>query len=200
MELILLDLVDTDILLTKLSVYQCVKNVIAWLKSYLQNREQCFPFKGKISDTKSVTHGVPQGSKLCPLLFIIFNVDSSLDMYTDHSTLGVSGKTIEDLEVKLNPNMAMVNKWCKDNQMAINCDKTKAMFIITHQKEAKLDSTHLSVICDTTQLENVNSNKLLCVIIDKNLTWKFHINNTAKSISCNIALLRRIRKFLPHQT
>ncbi len=79
--------------------------------------------------------------------------------------------------------MANVNKWCKDNKMAINCDKTKAMLITTYQKEAKLDSRHVSVICDNTELENVNSNKLLVVIIDKNLTWKFHIDKTAKSIS-----------------
>ncbi len=62
-------------------------------------------------------------------------------MYADDSTLGASGKTIEDLEVKLNSDMAKVNKWCKDNKMDINCDKTKIMLITTYQKEAKLDST-----------------------------------------------------------
>ncbi len=85
--------------------------------------------------------------------------------------------------------MAKVNKWCKYNKMAINCDKTKVMLITTYQKEAKLDSTHASVICDNTELENVNCNKLLVVSIDKNLTWKFHIDKTAKSICRNIALL-----------
>ncbi len=86
------DLVDTDILLKKLSGYQCEKNTIDWLKSYLQNREQCVQFKGKISDTKPVTHSIPQGSILSPLLFIVFmndmslHVDSSLDMYADDST------------------------------------------------------------------------------------------------------------------
>ncbi len=109
-------------------------------------------------------------------------------MYADDSTLGASGKTIEDLEVKLNSDMAKVNNWCKDNKMAINCDKTKVMLLITFQKEGKLDSTHVSVICDNTELENVNSNKLLGVFIDKNLPWKCHIDKTAKSICCNIAL------------
>ncbi len=84
--------------------------------------------------------------------------------------------------------------------MAINCDKTKVMLITTYQKEAKLDSTHICVICDNTELESVNSNKLLDVIIDKNLTWKFHIDKTTNSICCNIALLRRIRKHLHHQS
>ncbi len=78
------------------------------------------------------------------------HVHSSLDMYADDSTLGVSGKTIEDLEVKLNPDMAKVNKCCKDNIMAINCDTTKVMLVTTYQKEVKLDSTGVSVICDNT--------------------------------------------------
>ncbi len=166
------DLLDIDILLKSLSVYQFDKNTIDWLKSYLQTREQCVQFKGKISDTKPVTHGVPQGSILGPLLFIVFmndlplHVDSSLDMYADDSTLGASGKTIEDSEVKLNSDMVKVNTWCKHNKMAINCDKTKVMLITTYQKEAKLDSTHVSVRCDSTELENVNSNILLSAIID----------------------------------
>ncbi len=129
------DLVDTDILLKKLSVYQYHKNTIDWLKSYLQNREQCVQFKGKISDTKPVAHGVPQGSILGPLLFmndLPLHVHSSLDMYADDSTLGASGKTIEDLEVKLNSDMATVNKWCKIIKRAINCDKTKVMLIKTY--------------------------------------------------------------------
>ncbi len=70
--------------------------------------------------------------------------------------------------------------------------------IVTYQKEGKLDSTDVSVICDNTELEKVN--KLLGVIINKNLPWKFHIDKTAKSIYHNITLLRRIRKYLPHQT
>ncbi len=61
-----------------------------------------------------------------------------LDMYADNSTLGARGKTIEDLIVKLNSDMAKGNKLCKDNKMAINCDKTKVMLVTTYQKEAKL--------------------------------------------------------------
>ncbi len=61
------------------------------------------------------------------------HVDSSLDMHADYSTLGASGKTIEDLEVKFNSDIAKVNKWCKDNKIAINCDKNKVMLITTYQ-------------------------------------------------------------------
>ncbi len=64
------------------------------------------------------------------------HVDSSLNMDADDSTFGASGKTLEDLEVKLNSDMATVNKWCEDNKMAINCDKTKVMLITTYKKKS----------------------------------------------------------------
>ncbi len=100
------DLVNADILFKKLLVYKCDKNAINWLQSFLQNRYYCVQLKGKISGTKPVTHGVPHRSILSPLLFIVLmndlplHVDLSLDMYVDDSTLGASGKTIEDLEIK----------------------------------------------------------------------------------------------------
>ncbi len=84
--------------------------------------------------------------------------------------------------------------------MPIYCDKTNAMLITMYPKEPKLDSIHLGVICYNTELENVNFNELLVVIIDKNLTWKFHIDKRAKSLCHNVAPSRRIRNYMPHQT
>jgi ribonuclease P/MRP protein subunit RPP40 len=200
------DLVDTDVLLQKLSLYQCDPVTLKWFKSYLQGREQCVLFKGHLSSTKSVTHGVPQGSILGPLLFVTFMndlplyVDSPLDMYADDSTLYVTGESIEELESKINADLQHVQQWCQTNKMAINADKTKVMLVTTHQKQTKLPSSVINVHLNDTLLENVNAEKLLGVVIDKHLSWKDHINKTAKTISRNIALLRRIRKYLPHKT
>ncbi len=101
------DLVNTDVRLEKLKIYQCDERTLNWFKSYLQGRTQCVQFKSKISDTITMTHGVPQGSILVPLLFILFmlDVESELDMYADDSTLCATGKTVEDLDVKLNNDM-----------------------------------------------------------------------------------------------
>ncbi len=200
------DLVDTDVLLEKLSIYQCDDSSLAWFKSDVQGRQQCVNFKGETSETLPVTHGVPQGSILGPLLFIIFmndlslHVDSPLDMYADDSTLSASGKTTEELENKLNPDMKAVDHWCEENRMACNSTKTKAMLMTTQQKETHLTSTHLEIFCNGNALENVESEKLLGVIVDRHLTWKPHIDKLAKTTSRNIALLRRIKKYLPHQT
>ena len=115
------DLVNTDVLLEKLKIYQCDEKTLNWFKSYLQGRTQCVQFKSKISDTIPMTPGVPQGSILGPLLFILFmndlplHVDSELDMYADDSTLCATGETVDELNLKLNDDMECVNDWCNVN-------------------------------------------------------------------------------------
>jgi hypothetical protein len=123
-----------------------------------------------------------------------------MDMYADDSTVSATGETVDELDIKLNEDMSHINDWCHDNQMAANTDKTKAMMITTYQKEAKLPKKELTVYYDNNKLENVNSEKLLGVKVDKYLTWKEHVNKTAQTIGRNIALLRRIKEYLPHQT
>ena len=161
------DLVDTEVLLHKLEMYQCDKNTLNWFRSYLQGRTQCVPLKAKYLKKNKVTHGAPQGSILGPLLFTIFmndillHVRSPLDMYADDFTLHSSAATIEDLTQKLNYGMFQIQKWCQNNKMVVNIDKTKVMLITTHQKESKLQKTQL----------------------DKHLTWKDHIDKTGKPLA-----------------
>ncbi len=130
------DLVDIDVLLHKLSLYQCNDLTINWFKSYLQGREQCVIFKGNFSKTNTVTHGVPQDSILGPLLFVTFMndlplyIDSPCDMYADDSTIHVTGKAIEELETKLNIDLKNVQILCEKNRMAVNAEKNKVMLVI----------------------------------------------------------------------
>ncbi len=153
-----------------------------------------------------MTHGVLQGSILGPLLFITFINDlplpvvSPLDMYADNSTFSVMGEIIEELEIKLNADLTNVQQWCQINKVAVNADKTKVMLVTTYQKEAKLSSSVINVNFNDTLLANVNPEKLLGVVIDKHLSWKDHINKTAKTISKSIAHLRLIQKYLPNKT
>ncbi len=80
--------------------------------------------------------------------------------------------------------------------MAANTDKTKCMLITTFQKATRLPRTDLNIVLDNATLDNVDSEKLLGVIVDKYLTWKHLVDKTAKTISKNIALLRRIKRHI----
>ncbi len=84
--------------------------------------------------------------------------------------------------------------------MAVNAENTKVMLVTTYQRETKLQTSEIKVNFNNIMLENVNSEKLLEVIIDKHLSWKHHIDKTTKTLSKNIALLKRICKYLPHET
>ncbi len=112
-------LVDTNILLHKLALYHCEKLLISWFTSYLQGRTQYVQFKSATSSTIPVTHGVPQGSILGPLLFITFmnelllNIMSNTDMYADDSSVHTNAKTVVELNEKLNRDMANIKHWCK---------------------------------------------------------------------------------------
>ena len=199
------DLIDHKILLKKLQMYQCSDKTMKWFTSYLESRSQCTIFKGKISEKSKVNCGVPQGSILGPLFFILFINDlplyienSECDMYADDSSITSSESTVKQLEDNLNEDMKSVSEWCSNNSMLANAPKTKVMLVTTWQKRASLpeNDKYLQVKLNDTILENVDTDKLLGVMINNNLSWENHINSILSKVNRNIALLRRIKRYL----
>lgn len=200
------DLVCHNILLEKLKAYQCSDTAVKWFSSYLQGRTQASVFKGKVSEQATIKVGVPQGSIIGPLMFILYMndlplaaPDSNLDMYADDTTMTATGNTVPAVEQKLNSQMEPVQAWCENNRMVINVDKTKSMLITTAQKRSRLPphQTQLKVKLGGKVLAMAQKDRLLGVTIDQDLTWAQHIQRVLQTANAHLALLRRIKQYLP---
>ncbi|CAB4014228.1 Hypothetical predicted protein [Paramuricea clavata] len=128
--------INHDILLTKLDLYGLQKPSLNLLGSYLANRTQMCSVNGALLGTKLVTCGIPQGSILGPLLSLIYINDlpnsleySSTRMFADDTTLTVSGKSIQDVEVAINHDLTNVKQWLSANRLSLNLVKTEYLLI-----------------------------------------------------------------------
>ena len=196
------DVVDHEILLKKLNIYGCNDSTLCFFKSYLSGRTQ----QVKIGNTKSkklyVCYGVPQGSILGPLLFILYINDlplyiknSASDMYADDTTIHLCGRDLKTLECKMQADLFEIQKWCDNNNMFINCNKTKCMVIGTRQNCNARANDPVLYINDNI-LQNSPCEKLLGVKIDSHLCWGKQVDLVCSKISSRIYLLSKIKKFL----
>jgi hypothetical protein len=165
--------------MSKLNCYRFDETCITWMHSYLTGRYQCVQIRNNTSSLAPISFGVPQGSILGPLLFILFVNDlplhsnQNLDLYADDSTLHSSGNSIKELNNTLSSLMSHGRHWTMENasnRMVVNCKKTKSMVICTFQKSAKIGAYELCTKHKNTVLENVKSEKLLGVKIDNHLS------------------------------
>ena len=133
--------IDHSILLKKLSHYGVSEDSLLFIKSYLINRTQCCSVNGKLSSVRQISYGVPQGSILGPLLFIIFmndlpNAVKSADicMYADDTSMSSTIKNTSDLETQIIPEYLNICNWLKSNKLTLNALKTEFIIMGNHQK------------------------------------------------------------------
>ena len=129
-------LVNHDILIQKLEHYGVQNKEIRWFRSYLTNRKQCCKVNGQLSDLESITTGVPQGSCLGPLLFIIYVNDlhfslrhSDVNMYADDTSLSFSSKSIQLINECINEDLGYLKSWLNANKLSLNVTKTQSLVI-----------------------------------------------------------------------
>ena len=176
------DLVDHNILLQKLQCYKISHTSCNWFKSYLSERSQQV-VKGNIkSGVLEIKHGVPQGSILGPLLFLLFindlplNIRScSADLYADDTTIHCTGGGINTVQDSIAQDLNEIELWCKKNKMYINPVKTTSMVIGSRQKLANTGHL-LNLTIENSNIQNVTIEKLLGINIDQNLEWTEQID------------------------
>ena len=197
------DLVDHKILLVKLNFYNLSEDSLNWFSSYLQNRTQRVSVNNVLSDQRSILYGVPQGSILGPLLFLMFindlplyTDDVSKDMYADDTTLFDVNTSKEAIQAYLQKALINLDIWCKHNGMVINSSKTKVMLVTTSQKKSKFNDDTLHLTYKDVNLQMISYDKILGVFVDNNLIWSYHTNFITKKISSYLWLLFRIKEYL----
>ena len=198
------DLVDHKILLQKLRIYRIGELALKWFESYLQERKQKVFVNNVLSDNETITSGVPQGSILGPLLFILFVNDINLysencnmDLYADDTTIHTHGKCLNSIAEKLQKDLENLERWSLENNMIIHPEKSKSMVIASWQKRNTLVNKTLAVRIDNVNIKQSDKEKLLGVFINQNLTWNDHAQNVNKKIASRLYLLRRLKAYLP---
>ena len=204
------DTVDHSILLQKLYHYGIRGIINEWFHSYLTNRTQTTQIGSYISTKANVTCGVPQGSVLGPLLFLIYINDNykssnkfSFYLFADDTNLLYADRNLKSLENTVNLELIKVYEWLTANKLTVNLKKTN--FVIFRPYQKKIDyPVNLKLFNNETRsflsLEQKEYIKYLGIIIDSNLSWKYHVNHVALKISKTIGTIARLRHFVPTST
>ena len=140
------DTINHDILLKKLSIIGFSDHTVKWFQSYLSNRKFMVNLENSFSEVSSISCGVPQGSILGPLLFLIYVNDMpmavkfDLFLYADDTCLVFEYKTFKDIEKQLNDDFANICDWFVDHKLSIHFgeDKTKSILFASKHKIKKL--------------------------------------------------------------
>ena len=200
------DTVDHVILLSKLNSYGIKGNAHRLLSSYLENRMQQCSVNGSLSESRILRCGIPQGTILGPLLFLLYINDlpncllnSEPRLYADDTHLTYSDKDVYSIQESLNRDLLNINQWLIANKLTLNLTKTEFMLIGSRQKLKNLPISRTLEI-NGTQISRVDVTKSLGVLIDEHLTWSNHIDSISKKISSGTGAIKRIRYCVPPAT
>ena len=193
------DTVNHSILLQKLSIYGIRGNVLKWFTSYLSNRSQYTVLLDKESQLEFVTCGVPQGSVLGPLLFLIYVNDiqyavtnATIKLFADDTNLFIHNRDPIQLFSIANTCMAQLFEWFTVNRLSLNLEKTYySIFGAKHK-----DMNGLSLYINGRPIQKVDCCKYLGILIDSDLKWKDHINYIYNKLIKFVSIFYRIRSKL----
>ena len=195
------DTINHDILFSKLDHYGIRGIAFEWFRNYLSNRMQYVSFNGKNSSHSNISCGVPQGSILGPLLFIMYMNDliymsnfSNMILYADDTNIIFSHPDLNQLIYRANNELDIISTWFKVNKLCLNTEKSNYMIFKNRFSNRTYDD--LDIVIDGNRILRVRSTKFLGVTVDDCLTWNNHTINVANLVSKYSGILFRLKKFL----
>ena len=195
------DSIKHETLLYKLQNYGIRGTVFNWLKSYLSNRKLQVKFKNTLSDQYTVDFGIPQGSVLGPLLYIVLANDlikclkfCSCVSFADDTTVFASGRNIKFLFKKVNEDLKRLNLWFVSNSLSLNVEKSN--YILFRMKSKKINCNN-KIEIGGKEIRNVRDTKFLGVVIDENLDWNSHVKHMLSKLTAGIHSLNMVKNIVP---
>ena len=192
------DTVNHHILLHKLEHYGITSTTLNWFRSYLEHRKQYVNFKSANSEATSVSYGVPQGSILGPLLFLLYindlpNASTILHsiLFADDTNLFFSHSDLTQATDIMNRELYNTTQWLNSNRLSLNVKKTHFMVFKTPRK--LIDTSNISIQISDESISQTKASKFLGIIIDENLTWKTHMNDIARKVAKNIGIINKVK-------
>jgi hypothetical protein len=202
------DSVNYDVLLAKIEFYGILGKTYKLIESYLKNRYQRvlidLDSKKYYSEWKLVTDGVPQGSILGPLLFLLYINDLPFSMsnisnpilYADDTSLVLKNLDSQIFKEDVNTSVRQINKWFQSNLLVLNLEKTN--FLQFETKNSNV--TNFPVIYENKQISNAQSIKFLGIIVDKKLSWQCHVDQMIPKLNKVVYLIRVLKSFLTFES
>jgi hypothetical protein len=196
------DTLDQHLLIKKLQHLGFNKFSCAWFSSYLSGRTQQVEIGGKLSCAQQVSFGVPQGSVLSPLLFLLYISDMRLATkarvhgYADDTTASLTSPNINTLVDNLQKEASNLLKYMANNGLVANAQKT-SLLVMRSKKDKKFPA--IKIVCGESSIEESGSQKILGVEISSNLKWKAHEHNVLTTLRQRVLLMKKLSFSLPSE-
>ena len=198
------DTVKHSILLNKLNYYGIRGIANDLIKSYLTSRYQYVSVHGHSSQLSSLKHGVPQGSVLGPLLFLVYINDlhkciihSNVFHFADDTSLLYSNKSLKKLNKHVNHDLTLLCHWLRANKISLNTGKTE---LILFRSPRRTLTKNLNFKFNGQKLIPTSSVKYLGITLDEHLSFDEHIKKLIPKLSRAVGMLARIRHYVPFST
>ena len=197
------DTINHKILISKMEHYGIRGTPLKWFTSYLNNRKQYTFLNGFSSTIELITCGVPQGSVLGPLLFLLYindlpNISKKLDffLFADDTNIYFEANTFSELEKKMNKELKKLYTWLIVNRLALNISKTN--FIVFHPKNK--EKTRITIRINKYTIQEKDEIKYLGVILDASLSWKQQIDKLIRKLNKATAMMYKARPYINKRT
>ena len=201
------DTIDHAIVLCKLTNYGLELGSLRFIASYLGNRSQKCYVNGALSTASELRCGVPQGSILGPLFFLIYinDLPNCLKQHAQKcsqmiTNITISGSSLADLEQETNSELLNLHCWLKANKLSLDVAKAEFMIIGSRQKLLAESHNEINIKLEDQVISKGDHAKSLGLISDNRLSWSNHVNELCKKVTSSRGALRRIRPLISQST